>query len=165
MLRSLFRYQCGFAFSLATSPGHAESPNIGNITIPWDEREDLVAIQGKCGSRREGRHLPKRSRRRVRRNCWIEANQVIYGMIQSLLEQLRTKVENAHGLSSTAKSELLKLVADLDRQSGGTATIQPAAAKRGMDQLTDLVKELEVSHPEITSLANRIATMLGNLGV
>lgn len=86
-------------------------------------------------------------------------------MVKPLLEQLRTKVENAIGLSTTAKSELLKLVADLDRQTAGNATLHPAAAKHGIDRLTDLVEELEISHPEITSLANRIATILGNVGI
>ena len=85
-------------------------------------------------------------------------------MVKPLLEQLRAKVENAHGLTGTTKSDLLKLVADLERQSSGH-TIHPAAAKHGGEQLTDLVEKLEISHPDITNLANRIATMLGNVGI
>jgi len=86
-------------------------------------------------------------------------------MVNPLLKQLRTKVENAHGLTDTTKSDLLKLVADLERQTAGNTAIRPAAAKHGGAQLTDLVEKLEISHPDITNLANRIATMLGNVGI
>jgi len=86
-------------------------------------------------------------------------------MVNPLLKQLRAKVENAHGLTDTTKSDLLKLVADLEHQTAGNTAIRPAAAKHGGEQLTDLVEKLEISHPDITSLANRIATMLGNVGI
>ena len=89
----------------------------------------------------------------------------MYSMVKPLLEQLRAKVENAHGLTDITKSDILKLVADLARQTAGNAAIHPAAAKHGGAQLKDLVEKLEISHPDITSLANRIATMLGNVGI
>ena len=86
-------------------------------------------------------------------------------MVKPLLEQLRNKVENASGLPDTTKSELLKLVADLDRQTAGTATTDSSAGKHGVDRLVSSVEGLEASHPEITDLANRIATMLANMGI
>ena len=86
-------------------------------------------------------------------------------MVKPLLEQLRTKVENARGLTDTSKAELLKLVADLDRQTAGTTETGSAESKDGLDRLITSVKGLEVSHPEITDLVNRIATMLANLGI
>lgn len=86
-------------------------------------------------------------------------------MVKSLLVQLRAKVENAHGLTDTTKSELLKHVDDLERQTAGNTAINPAAAQPGDERLTDLVEELEILHPDITSLANRIAMMLGNVGI
>ena len=85
-------------------------------------------------------------------------------MVKHLLEQLRTKVENAHGLSETTQAELLKLVADLARQTTGQ-TAHPAASQHGVNQLIDLVEGLEISHPDITGLVNRIATMLENIGI
>ena len=86
-------------------------------------------------------------------------------MVKSLLEQLRAKVEDAHGLTDATKSELLKHVADLERQTAAKTAIHPATAQLGSGRLTDLVEELEISHPDITDLANRIATMLGNVGI
>ena len=86
-------------------------------------------------------------------------------MVKPLLEQLRTKVENARGLPDTTKSELLKLVADLDRQTAGTAAPASGTGKHGVDRLISSVEGLEASHPEITDLANRIATMLANMGI
>ena len=81
-------------------------------------------------------------------------------MVKPLLEQLRTKVENARGLPDTTKSELLKLVADLERQ-----TADADASRHGVGKLISSVEGLEVSHPEITGLANRIATTLANMGI
>ena len=86
-------------------------------------------------------------------------------MVKPLLKQLRAKVENAHGLTDTTKSDILRLVTDLERQTAGNTAIHSAAAKHGGAQLTDLVEKLEISHPDITSLANRIATMLGNVEI
>ena len=85
-------------------------------------------------------------------------------MVKSLLEQLRTQVENAHGLPETTQAELLKLVADLARQTTGQ-TAHPAASRHGVNQLKDFVEGLEISHPDITGLVNHIAVMLENVGI
>ena len=77
-------------------------------------------------------------------------------MVKPLLEQLRAKVETARGLPDTTKSELLKLVAELESQD---------ASRHGVGRLVSSVEGLEVSHPEITDLANRIATALANMGI
>ncbi len=86
-------------------------------------------------------------------------------MLKPLLEQLRTKVENARGLPDTTKSELLKLVADLESQTAGNAATVSAEGRHGLDRLISSVEGLEASHPDITGLANRIATMLANMGI
>ena len=74
-------------------------------------------------------------------------------------------MENARGLPDTAKSELLKLVGDLESQAAGTAATVSAEGKHGLDRLISTVEGLEASHPDITELANRIATMFGNMGI
>ena len=86
-------------------------------------------------------------------------------MVKPLLEQLRAKVENATGLPDTTKSELLKLVAELESQAAGKAAAGSGVSPHGLNRLISSVEGLEVSHPEITDLANRIATMLGNMGI
>ena len=77
-------------------------------------------------------------------------------MIKPLLAELRTKVENARGLTNTTKVELLQIVQELE--------CQPAGQHR-IDQLRSVIREIEVSHPDITDVANRIATMLANIGI
>jgi hypothetical protein len=86
-------------------------------------------------------------------------------MVKPLLEQLRIKVENARGLPDTTKTELLKLVADLESQTAGQSPTVPVEGRHGLDRLIASVEGLEASHPDITDLANRIATILGNMGI
>lgn len=86
-------------------------------------------------------------------------------MVKPLLEQLRAKVESASGLPATTKTELLKLVAELESQSARPGSAGATADPHGVDRLVAAVEGLEASHPEITEVANRIATMLGNMGI
>jgi hypothetical protein len=83
-------------------------------------------------------------------------------MVKDLLDQLRLKVDRASGLPAETKSELLKLVAELESQ---TAAAGQADHRHGLKQLVASVEGLEVSHPEITALVNRIATTLANMGI
>ena len=86
-------------------------------------------------------------------------------MVKPLLEQLRAKVESASDLPAKTKSELLKLVAELESQSARTGPAGSAAQPHGVDRLVAAVEGLETSHPDLTNLVNRIATMLGNIGI
>lgn len=89
------------------------------------------------------------------------AHAVSWGMVNDLLQQLRSKVEQASGLPATTKSELLKLVADLE----GQAAAGKVEHRDGLDRLIASVEGLEASHPDITALVNGIATTLSNLGI
>jgi hypothetical protein len=86
-------------------------------------------------------------------------------MVKPLLEQLRSKVENARGLTDVTKSELLKLVTELETQAAGSTSTISAEGRHGFERLVSSVKGLEASHPDITELANHIATMLANMGI
>jgi hypothetical protein len=90
-------------------------------------------------------------------------------MVKPLLEQLRSKVEKASGLSDTTKAELLKLVTELESQAEETnavaGTSHSTEGQHPVNKLVASVEGLEASHPDITSLVNRIATALGNLGI
>jgi len=98
-------------------------------------------------------------------------------MVKPLLEQLRSKVEKASGLPDTTKAELLRLVAELESQAARTgspkdanttAVTSPSDSAEGQHNLNRLVSSvegLEASHPDITALVNRIATILGNIGI
>jgi hypothetical protein len=96
-------------------------------------------------------------------------------MVKNLLEQLRTKVENASGLPDATKSELLKLVAELESRAARTGSPEAGGSnagtsgstegQHGLHRLISSVEGLEASHPDITDLANRIATILGNMGI
>jgi len=96
-------------------------------------------------------------------------------MVKPLLEQLRSKVEKASGLPDTTKAELLRLVAELESQAtrtGSPKTESPNAGtpdstegQHNLNRLVSSVEGLEASHPDITALVNRIATILGNMGI
>ena len=83
-------------------------------------------------------------------------------MANDLLQQLRSKVEKASGLPATTKSELLNLVAELERQPPSAGATEH---RRGLDRLIASIEGLEVSHPDLTAEVNRIATILANMGI
>ena len=90
-------------------------------------------------------------------------------MLDQLLKQLETKVENTGNLPEETRAELLKQAAALKVQQAEdelaaeeTETDEP---KEGVDRLIASIEGLEASHPEITSLVNRIAMTLGNMGI
>lgn len=92
-------------------------------------------------------------------------------MIEEHFEQLRTLVSQAGGLSDTTRNEILQRLAAVETESAGTATAPeddiPAVTQtaRALGRLAGAVEGLEVSHPQITSMVNRIATALANIGI
>jgi len=90
-------------------------------------------------------------------------------MLDQLLKQLETKVENTGNLPEETRVELLKQAAALKVQQAQdelaaevSGTDEP---REGVDRLVASIEGLEASHPEITSLVNRIAMTLGNMGI
>ena len=88
-------------------------------------------------------------------------------MIDKLLEQLRTQLENSESLPETTRQELLQHVAAIESRTGGAADATEATEEepQGLDKLVSSVESLEVSHPELTALVNRVAVALGNMGI
>lgn len=90
-------------------------------------------------------------------------------MIENLLAQLRNQVENADNLPESTREELLQHLEAMEDSHASVmeypaeeaATTEP----QGIDKLVSSVEELEASHPEITATVNRIATVLGNMGI
>ncbi|HEY2574420.1 MAG TPA: DUF4404 family protein [Verrucomicrobiaceae bacterium] len=85
-------------------------------------------------------------------------------MTDKLLEQLRAELEQATGLSAEAKAKLLGHVAAMEKLAA-TGGADKAEAQSGLQRITASVKELEDSHPELTTLIGRIAVALGNMGI
>lgn len=96
-------------------------------------------------------------------------------MIDQLLQQLRETVAAAEGLSDETKADLLGHLDAMDRQVTSSAhgpSDSPAESaaptseeETGLQKLVASVEELEASHPDITVLVTRLATILGNAGV
>lgn len=97
-------------------------------------------------------------------------------MITELLEELRTAVSGASGLSESAKAELLGHVTAMEScadKAEAPATGDGAPPSDGekhpgnhpIDGLVNSVASFEASHPDITALVNRIAVALGNMGI
>lgn len=96
-------------------------------------------------------------------------------MIDQLLQQLRETVDAAEGLSDETKANLLGHLDAMDRQVASSAPdtasppaesdAPPSGEETGLHKLVASVEELEASHPDITVLVTRLATILGNAGV
>ena len=92
-------------------------------------------------------------------------------MIEEHFAHLRTLVGQADGLSDITRNEILQRLAAVETESADTATAPaddiPAVTQtaRALGRLAGAVEGLEVSHPQITSMVNRIATALANIGI
>jgi len=92
-------------------------------------------------------------------------------MIENLLAELRKQVELADNLPESTRKDLLQHVEAMEA-SHATSVFEEseesesvAEEPQGIDRLVSSVEELEASHPEITATVNRIATVLGNMGI
>ena len=81
-------------------------------------------------------------------------------MTSELLQQLRTEVERADGLSDEAKTKLLGHVESIEQYPGDVGT-----ARSAFKHLSSSVEALEASHPAITNIVGRLAVALGNMGI
>ena len=81
--------------------------------------------------------------------------------IHDILTQLRSEIVDE--TSPEAKARLLRLVTDLEEhlEADETGSESPFS----LDHLRQMAEDFEVEHPRITSLVNRIAVTLSNMGV
>lgn len=89
-------------------------------------------------------------------------------MLDQLLKQLQTKVKTTGTLPEETRDELLKQAALLESQQTKDDEEEEAEnpdLREGVNRLIASIEGLEASHPEITSLVNRIAMTLGNMGI
>jgi len=90
-------------------------------------------------------------------------------MLDQLLKQLQTQVKATSNLPEETRTELLKQAALLETQQAQDEVqaeeTEPSEAREGVDRLIASIEGLEASHPQITSLVNRIAMTLGNMGI
>ena len=90
-------------------------------------------------------------------------------MLDDLLKQLRTTVAEDTSLPETTKADLIRHVEAMEAQtsalSADAASSEAESEKPVLDQLVTSVEGLEASHPEITTLVNRLANTLGNMGI
>ena len=82
------------------------------------------------------------------------------------LERLHEVVGQATGLPEETKAEILRQAAALRDEVETDDEVNPTNTQhKGLDRLLAAVEGLEASHPQITSLINRIAMTLGNTGI
>jgi hypothetical protein len=90
-------------------------------------------------------------------------------MLDQLLKQLQTQVKSTSNLPEETRVELLKQAALLETRQAKDEVeaedAEPNQAREGVDRLIASIEGLEASHPQITSLVNRIAMTLGNMGI
>jgi len=110
-------------------------------------------------------------------------------MIQDRLDKLEERLKQSREVKESDKAELLTIVTDLRTEiaelsrthheqaesivgfaelSAHEATRKsksPALFDLSIEGLTSSVQEFEISHPRLSGIINRLATMLSNLGI
>ena len=110
-------------------------------------------------------------------------------MIDSTLQKIRDKIENANNLETKSKEQLLELLTSLETEitefakqnREGAESIalfsqssaheitkekpDQALQKLSLEGLSRSVKEFEVTHPKLTDAVNQFCQMLANLGI
>ncbi len=76
--------------------------------------------------------------------------------LKALVDGLRSELARAHDLGADAREELLGLAHEVEAVLEGPPAGSPAAAHQLRDRLADRVRELEASHP-------RLSTTVGNI--
>ena len=87
-------------------------------------------------------------------------------MIAKLLDDLQNAITGSDTLTDKDRAEFLKHVEAM--KTSASAEPPAPASDDGLHPIDDLVKSvegLEASHPDITSLVNRIAMTLSNMGL
>jgi hypothetical protein len=94
------------------------------------------------------------------------------GMIQDYIQQLRSRLTTASGLPEQTRQELLGLVSALEDETAARGEGQPAIGEASvgtdspaLQRLVGSVEELEASHPELVASLNRVASVLGKMGI
>ena len=90
-------------------------------------------------------------------------------MIDDLLKQLRATVADDTTLPEATKADLIRHVEAMEARtsafSAGSDSEEAESEKPVLEQLVTSVEGLEASHPEITTIVNRLANTLGNMGI
>lgn len=95
-------------------------------------------------------------------------------MTPARISEIETLVRDSDRLSPEAKAELLKDLAELKDAAGQfpernaapeTNEREGESVNPAWRELSASVEGLEASHPQLTSLANRIAVVLSNMGI
>lgn len=110
-------------------------------------------------------------------------------MIEEKLKRMTEMLETAERLPAGKKRELLELVRDLrgeieeldktdtdqaksvagfaeiSTHEATRSTTNPDRLKLSLDGLASAIDELEVSHPRLVSIINRVSMMLSDIGI
>jgi len=110
-------------------------------------------------------------------------------MIQKTIENIETKIRESDSVSDESRSELLRLLVTLKAEIAELSKTHPEQAesitsfaqasaheatrkeknpdllKLSLDGLSESVKELEASHPDLLRLVNRVSQALANMGI
>lgn len=102
--------------------------------------------------------------------CWQWGiGRLDFGMLDQLLKQLKTEVTTTGTLPEETREELLRQAEQLENRQPSEEVSEeeeaPNGAQEDVDKLISSIEGLEASHPVITSLVNRIAIALGNMGI
>jgi len=80
--------------------------------------------------------------------------------LKALVAGLRSQLAQAHDLDANAREELHNLAREVETVLGGPPSASRVAEASLRDRLADRVRELEVSHPKLSSTVGNIVDTL-----
>lgn len=110
-------------------------------------------------------------------------------MIEDRIQNIEARLTGAEGIPAETKTELLELLealkkefsalpeehledarsiagfADASAHEVTRSEKKPQLVEAALSGLTSSVKDFEVTHPDLTQVVNRIAFILGNMGI
>jgi Domain of unknown function (DUF4404) len=110
-------------------------------------------------------------------------------MIQKTIENIETKIRESKTVNEKSRTELLRLLVKLKTEIGELSKTHPEQAesitsfaqasaheatrkeknpdllKLSLDGLSESVKEIESSHPNLLQLVNKVSQALANMGI
>ncbi|MCJ7433529.1 MAG: DUF4404 family protein [Anaerolineales bacterium] len=85
--------------------------------------------------------------------------------LRNLLEKLRDEIENATSVDEKGRMLLRELDADIQELLERSESEKEQLRSSMIGKLQDMIEQLEVNHPDLTSTLSQLSAILSNAGI
>jgi hypothetical protein len=85
--------------------------------------------------------------------------------LRNLLEKLRDEIENATSVDEKGRMLLRELDADIQELLERSESEKEQLRSSMIGKLQDMIEQLEVDHPDLTSILSQLSAILSNAGI